>query len=120
MFKKEAAKLFTNKGLKLGNYHYDVERYENDNGVVVSLTRYFEECSGCPLFDEKCYGENPPLNNSKYPCSKMLPVLPYSDNYEFEEEFISEDNPEFNEIEQCALQMIFDNKDILNFLYLNA
>ena len=50
----------------------------------------------------------------------MLPVLPYGDNYEFEQDFDFEDYPEFNEIEQCALQMIFDNKDILNFICMNA
>ena len=118
--KKEAVKLFGKDGLKLGNYHYDVERYESENRTVVSLTRYFEECAGCPLFDEKCYGENPPLNNKNYPCYNMLPVLPYGDNYEFEQDFDFEDYPEFNEIEQCALQMIFDNKDILNFICMNA
>jgi hypothetical protein len=114
----EAIKLFSKEGLKLGNYHYDVDKYENDEGnIEVYLTRYYEECEGCPLFEKECDGEHQPIlsaNYQQYPCSKMLPIEPYSQTYDFMEGFqeISEYS-EFTEIERMALEMIWKMPNVM-------
>ena len=106
----KARELISADGIKLGNYHYNIDRYENDEGVFVSLTRWYEECKDCPLYEEgDCDMENPP-NLYIYPCSNMLPVVPYSNIYDFESDFSFEDYPEFNEAEQYAIKLIFENK----------
>lgn len=114
-----AIKLFSKKGLKLGNYHYDVGRYENEDGSVdVCLTRFYEECEGCPLFVNGCDSEIPPIfdkNYKNYPCSKMLPITPYAElGYDFTEGFqeISEYS-EFTEIERIALEMIWKMPNVM-------
>lgn len=78
---KEAKALNTSNGLKLGNYHYDVDCYspEDSDDVEIYLTRYEEECQGCKFYDEGCFGENP---QDDCPASKMLPVEPYSNTYD--------------------------------------
>lgn len=115
----EAIKLFSKKGLKLGNYNYDVDRYEKENGdVEVYLTRYYEECQGCPLFEGSCQGDVPPFPNDKYPCHNMLPILPYEEQgYDFCEgmEEIN-DYQEFTEIERMALEMIWKFPNVLQRL----
>lgn len=117
----DAIELFSKKGLKLGNYHYDVDRYENENGEVeVYLTRYYEECSECPLFDNGCDGESQPIfseDYEKYPCSKMLPIEPYSQSYDFVDGFqqIAEYH-EFTELERMALEMIWNNPNVMQEL----
>ena len=106
----KAKELISLKGIKLGNYHYYIDRYENDKGVLVSLTRWYEECKDCPLYvNRECDMENPP-NLYIYPCANMLPVVPYSNTYDFENELDIEEYPEFNEVEQCAIKLIFENK----------
>ena len=52
--------------------------------------------------------ENPP-NLYTYPCSNMLPVVPYSNTYDFENELDIEEYPEFNEVEHYAIKLIFEN-----------
>ena len=37
----KARELISADGIKLGNYHYDIDRYENEDGVFVSLTRWY-------------------------------------------------------------------------------
>lgn len=114
---EKATKLYSENGLKLGNYNYNVERYVcNFTGeTTISLTRWFEECKDCPLYDNECDGENAPANFQNYPCSKMLPVIPFCDNYEFtQEEFEEEDEyTEFNAVERMAIQMLFENENVI-------
>ena len=118
----EAIKLFSKEGIKLGNYHYDVDRYENEEGdIEVYLTRYYEECEGCPLFEKECDGESQPIfdkNYNNYPCSKMLPIAPYEEQgYEFLDGFEEiDDYSEFTEIEREALKMIWTNPEVMNLL----
>jgi hypothetical protein len=120
----EAIKLFSNKGLKLGNYNYDVDRHVNQEGKVeVYLTRYFEECQGCPLFDKECDGESLPIfdeNYQNYPCSKMLPISPYNESgYDFMEGIEEvNDYTEFTAVERMALEMIWEFPDVLKRLYI--
>lgn len=119
----DAIKLFSNKGLLLGNYHYDVDRHEKENGdVEVYLTRYFEECSGCPLFDKECDGESQPIfdeNYQNYPCSKMLPIVPYNESgYDFTEGYEEvNDCTEFTDVERIALEMIWKFPNVVQRLY---
>jgi len=118
----EAIKLFSNEGLKLGNYHYDVDRHEKENGdVEVYLTRYFEECQGCPLFDKECDGESLPIfdeNYKNYPCSKMLPIAPYNESgYDFTEGYEEvNDCTEFTDVERIALEMIWKMPNVMSRL----
>ena len=115
----EAIKLFSNEGLKLGNYHYDIDRYVNEEGKVeVYLTRYYEECADCPLFEKECDGESQPIfdkNYQKYPCSKMLPIFPYNESgYEFTEGYEElNDCTEFTEVERMALEMIWKMPNVM-------
>jgi hypothetical protein len=115
----EAIKLFSTEGLKLGNYHYDVDRHETKEGnVEVYLTRYFEECQGCPLFEGSCQGDDPPFPNVDYPCHNMLPIVPYEEQgYSFMEgyEEIS-DYKEFTDIERIALEMIWKFPNVMKRL----
>ena len=118
----EAIKLFSTEGLKLGNYHYDIDRHETEDGnVEVYLTRYFEECQGCPLFEKECDGESQPIfdeNYQNYPCSKMLPIAPYNESgYDFMEgiEEIN-DYKEFTDIERIALEMIWKFPNVMKRL----
>ena len=119
----EAIKLFSKSGLKLGNYHYDVDRHETEEGnVEVYLTRYFEECADCPLFDKTCDGESLPIfdkDYEKYPCSKMLPIAPYNESgYDFVEGYEEiNDYTEFTDIERIALEMIWKMPNVLKRLY---
>lgn len=117
--KQKATELFSKSGLKLGNYNYDVDRYENEDGEVeVYLTRYYEECVDCPLFEKNCQGDVPPFPNDKYPCHNMLPIAPYEEQgYDFmegEEEI--DDYAEFTDIERIALKMIWNNPKVLERL----
>ena len=117
--KKQAVELFSRKGLKLGNYHYDVDRYEKEDGTVeVYLTRYYEECDGCPLFEGNCQGDVPPFPNDKYPCHKMLPIAPYEEQgYDFVEGSAEiDEHSEFTEVERMALRMIWDEPNVLERL----
>lgn len=109
----DASKLFSTFGLKLGNYHYKVERNETSYGIEVCLKRCKEECKFCPLLDMTCDGYNPPAYINLYPCSKMLQVYPYDDNYSFMSENEIDNYNEFSSIEKLALSMIWLNKDIL-------
>ena len=115
----EAIKLFSNQGLKLGNYHYDVDRYENEEGnVEVYLTRYYEECQGCPLFEGNCQGDVPPFPNDDYPCHNMLPIAPYEEQgYDFVDgyEEINE-HSEFTDVEKLALEMIWKMPNVMSRL----
>ena len=115
----EAIKLFSNRGLKLGNYNYDVDRYENEEGnVEVYLTRYYEECQGCPLFEGNCQGDVPPFPNDDYPCHNMLPIAPYEEQgYDFVEgyEEINE-HSEFTDVERVALEMIWKMPNVMSRL----
>ena len=118
----EAIKLFSTEGLKLGNYHYDVDRHETEDGnVEVYLTRYYEECQGCPLFDKECDGESLPIfdeNYQNYPCSKMLPIAPYNESgYDFTEGYEEiGDYTEFTDIERIALEMIWKFPNVMKRL----
>ena len=118
--KEKAIQLFSKEGLKLGNYHYDVDRYEKDeNNVEVYLTRYYEECTNCPLFEGNCQGDVPPFPNDKYPCSKMLPIAPYEEQgYEFYDVSEIQEHSEFTEIERLAIEILFEKNvnEILNRL----
>ena len=119
----KAIELFSNEGLKLGNYHYDVDRYENEDGEVeVYLTRYYEECSGCPLFEKECDGESQPIfdnNYENYPCSKMLPILPYEEQgYEFYDIDEIDEHSELTDIDKEAIRMIWTNwEEVEKILY---
>ena len=81
---EDAYNLISEEGLKLGNYHYDIDRFVNaENKVEVYLTRFFKECEICPLFDKTCNGKNPPDNFKNYPCATMKLIFPYAENYDF-------------------------------------
>ena len=109
MGKAEAKALYSEEGLKLGNYHYDIDRYENDEGKIeLYLTRYYEECEGCPLFEGNCQGDVPPFPNDKYPCHNMKPIFPYEEQgYEFYDIDEIDEHSEFNADEREALRMIW-------------
>jgi hypothetical protein len=110
---EDAYNLISEEGLKLGNYHYDIDRFVNaENKVEVYLTRFFEECAGCPLFDKECTGENPPPNFKDYPCANMKPVLPYADNYDFYSIEEVEETIELTEVDKLAIRLIFENEKI--------
>lgn len=115
----EAIKLFSNQGLKLGNYHYDVDRCEKADGTLeVYLTRYYEECTGCPLFETNCQGDVPPFPNDDYPCHNMLPILPYEEQgYEFYDMEEINEHDEFTDIERMALEMIWKFPNVMQRLY---
>jgi hypothetical protein len=115
----DAIKLFSDKGLLLGNYHYDVDRYEKENGdIEVYLTRYYEECENCPLFEKECQGDVPPLPNDKYACHNMKPIFPYEEQgYEFYDMDEINEHTEFTDIERIALEMIWKFPNVLCRLY---
>ena len=111
----KALALFSKEGLKLGNYHYDVDRFVNCEGKVeVYLTRYYEECDGCPLFEGNCQGDVPPFPNDKYPCHNMKPIMPYEEQgYEFYDVSEIAEHSEFTEIERMAIELIFTYEDVM-------
>lgn len=76
---EEAASRFSEEGLLLGNYHYDVESDPSPEGELtyIYLTRYKEECSGCKHWNN-CYGEDP---GDHCQAGNMKPVEPYGDIY---------------------------------------
>ena len=113
--KEQALALIQKEGLKLGNYHYAVERCENENGVELYLTRWYEECNGCPLYEDGCDMENPP-NINIYPCATMLPIGDYSSSYEFYDVEELEDYNEFTNLEIIALKMIFEDKELMKLM----
>jgi hypothetical protein len=116
----EAIKLFSNEGLLLGNYHYDVDRYEKENGdVEVYLTRYYEECENCPLFEGSCQGDVPPFPNDKYPCHDMKPIVPYEEQgYEFYDINDIEEHSELTDLDKEAIRMIWTNwEEVEKILY---
>lgn len=103
--------LISVEGIKLGNYHYDIDRYVNKDGEVeLYLTRYYEECTDCPLFEEDCQGDNPPFPNDKYPCHNMLPIAPYAEQgYDFMDIEEIDEYSEFTDIEKAALKLIWED-----------
>ena len=100
--------IISEQGILLGNYHYDIDVYEHDGNTEVYLTRFYEECEGCPLFEKDCQGDRPPFNHKKYPCYKMKPIAPYEEQgYEFY--YVSEidEHSEFTDEERKALKSLF-------------
>lgn len=110
-----AIKLFSHEGLLLGNYHYDVDRSENFEGKVeVYLTRWNEECAGCPHYDE-CGGDNA-HHYSDPQCEYAMPVDPYSNSYEFDSVTDLVEFDEFTPIERIALELIWECPNLVKIL----
>ena len=101
--------IISENGIKLGNYHYDIDSFENEDGnIEVYLTRYYEECEGCPLFETSCQGDRPPFNHDKYPCHNMKPIAPYEEQgYEFYSVDDIDEYREFTPAERKALKSLF-------------
>lgn len=77
---EEAEARNSREGLLLGNYHYHVDAvpYSDGERSYIYLTRYNEECSGCPMWYE-CCGDDP---TDDCQANNMKEVEPYSNTYD--------------------------------------
>ena len=95
-------------------------RGQKENGdVEVYLTRYYEECENCPLFEKECQGDVPPFPNDKYPCHNMKPIFPYEEQgYEFYDINDIEEHSELTDLDKEAIRMIWTNwEEVEKILY---